>query len=154
MKWDKWRNFILTTVNTMHLWYTFSLKLLFPNCVHINMHYLVIKVSETETIWTLEIRNHICLLKTLRVIMYKILFRFCLFVFFFCLLGPHPWYMEVLRLGIKSEPQLSAYTTATATQDPSCIWDLCRSSRQCQILHPLGEARDWTHILMDPSQDC
>ena len=33
---------------------------------------------------------------------------------------------EVPRLGIKSEPQLLAYTTATATAtpDPSCIYGL------------------------------
>ena len=33
--------------------------------------------------------------------------------------------MEVPRLGVKLE--LLAYTTATATQDPSCIWDLHHS---------------------------
>ena len=36
----------------------------------------------------------------------------------FCFLGPHPRYMEVPRLGVKSELQLPAYTTA----------------KQCQIL--------------------
>ena len=39
--------------------------------------------------------------------------------FFFCSLGPHSWHMEVPRLGVKSEVQLLAYTTNTATQDPS-----------------------------------
>ena len=38
---------------------------------------------------------------------------FCLFVF--CFLGPHPWYMEVPRLGVKLELQLPASATATAT---------------------------------------
>ena len=33
-------------------------------------------------------------------------------------LGPHLWHIEVPRLGVKSELQLLAYTTAT-TQDPS-----------------------------------
>ena len=34
-------------------------------------------------------------------------------------LGPHPQYMEIPRLGIESEMELLAYTTATATPDPS-----------------------------------
>ena len=37
------------------------------------------------------------------------------FFFFFCFLGLHPQHMEVARLGVKSELQLPAYTTATAT---------------------------------------
>ena len=60
--------------------------------------------------------------------------------------------MEVPRLGIYLERQLPAYTTATTTQDLSCIYDLHRSSQQHWILNPLSEARDQTHILMDPSQ--
>ena len=32
----------------------------------------------------------------------------------------HLHLMEVLRLGVESELQLLAYTTGTATQDPSC----------------------------------
>lgn len=35
--------------------------------------------------------------------------------------------MEILRLGVKSELQLLAYTTATATPDPSLIFDLHHS---------------------------
>ena len=60
--------------------------------------------------------------------------------------------MEVPRLGVELELQLLAYTTATATRDPSLICDLHHSSQQCWILNPLGKARDQTHILMDPSQ--
>ena len=59
--------------------------------------------------------------------------------------------MEVPRLGVKSELQLLAYTTATAMPDPSRIFDIHHSSRQCQIPDPLNEARDRTCILMDPS---
>ena len=44
--------------------------------------------------------------------------------------------MEVPRLGVKSELQLPAYTTATATQDLSQVYDLYHNSRQCQILNP------------------
>jgi len=60
--------------------------------------------------------------------------------------------MEVPKLGVKSELQLLAYTTATAMWDPSCVWDLHHHSWQCQILDPLSKARVQTHILMDPSQ--
>ena len=38
----------------------------------------------------------------------------------------------------------AAYATAMATLDPSHLCDLCCS---CQILNPLSEARDRTHIL-------
>ena len=57
--------------------------------------------------------------------------------------------MEVSRLGVESELQLPAYTTATATPDPSHICDLCHSLWQCQILNPLRKARDRTHIHKD-----
>ena len=43
-------------------------------------------------------------------------------------LGPHLQHMEVPRLGVKSEPQLLTYTTATETPDPSCVCDLHHSS--------------------------
>ena len=52
--------------------------------------------------------------------------------------------MKVPRLGVKSELQLPAYTTATATQDLSCVCDLHHSSRQRWILDPLSEARNRT----------
>ena len=73
---------------------------------------------------------------------------------FFGFLGPHPQHMEVPRLGVKPELQLPVYATATATQDPSRICELHHSSRQCQILNPLSEARDRTHILTDTSRIC
>ena len=40
-----------------------------------------------------------------------------LFIFFALLLGPHLRHMDVPRLGVISELQLLAYTTATAMQD-------------------------------------
>ena len=76
------------------------------------------------------------------------------FFFFFAILGLYPWHMEVPRLGVESELQLPAYTTATATWDLSHVWDLHHSSWQHWILNPLHEARDWTCILMDPSGVC
>ena len=66
---------------------------------------------------------------------------------FFFFLGPHPQHREVPRLGVKLELQLLAYTTVTAMQDLSRIFVLHHSSGQRQILHPLSEARDQTHVL-------
>ena len=56
--------------------------------------------------------------------------------------------MEVPRLGVKSELQLPSYTTATARQDMSCVFNLHHSSQQQWIANPLSKARDRTHILM------
>ena len=59
------------------------------------------------------------------------------FLFF---LGLYLRHVEVPRLGVESELQLPAHTTATATQDPRCACDLHHSSRQHHILNPLSEA--------------
>ena len=56
--------------------------------------------------------------------------------------------MKVPRLGIKSELQLPAYTTATATPDLSCTHKRCRSLQQHWTLNPLSKAS----ILIDTSQ--
>ena len=64
-----------------------------------------------------------------------------LFMYVFFLLGPHLCYMEALGLGVESELQLPAYTSATTTPDPNCIWDLQCSLWQCQIFSPLSKAR-------------
>ena len=60
--------------------------------------------------------------------------------------------MEVPRVVVKSELQLPTYTTAKTTPDPSRICELHHSSWQRQVLEPLSEARDQTHVLRDPSQ--
>ena len=73
------------------------------------------------------------------------------FNFFFYFLGLHPQHMEVPRLGVQLELQLLAYTTATATSDPSRVWDPHHSPRQCQILNLLSKARNRTRNLMVPS---
>ena len=86
-----------------------------------------------------------------RITWVVILFYFILFI---CFLGLHPQHMEISRLGIKSDLQLLAYPTATATQDLSHVCDLHSSSWQHQTLNPLSEAKDWTCILMDTSQIC
>ena len=83
--------------------------------------------------------------KSIQILILSFLF------FFFVFLGLHPQHMEVPRLGVQLELQLPAYTTATATRDPSLVFDLYHSSRQCLILNPLSDARDRTHILTDAS---
>jgi len=79
-----------------------------------------------------------------------------LFFFFLVSLGLHLHHMEVPRLGVESELQLPAYTTATAMPDTSQVCNLHHSSQQHWILNPVNEARGWSHILMDTSQvhDC
>ena len=60
--------------------------------------------------------------------------------FFLVFLGPHPWHMEVPRLGVKSELQLVAYATAIAMPDPSHICNLHHSSWQRRLLNPPSKA--------------
>ena len=60
--------------------------------------------------------------------------------------------MEVPKLGVESELQLLAYSTATVTPDPSQVCDLHHSSGERWLLNALIEARDWTHILVDTSR--
>ena len=52
----------------------------------------------------------------------------------------------------ESELEPLAYTTDTATPGPICVCNLHHSSGQCQIFHPLSEARDQTSTLMDATQ--
>ena len=75
------------------------------------------------------------------------------FFFSFIFLGPHLWHMEVPRLGV-SWIYSCCYTTAPATWDPSRVCNVHHSSRQCQILSPRSEARDWTRVLMGTSWVC
>ena len=60
----------------------------------------------------------------------------CLFFVLIFFLGPPLQHMEVPRLGVKSELQLLAYTTATA------MWDL---SRICTYTTAHGSAGCLTH---------
>ena len=50
------------------------------------------------------------------------------------------------------QPQLPAYTTATARPDLNCVCKLHCSSQQHQIFNPLSVARDQTCILMSTCQ--
>ena len=74
-------------------------------------------------------------------------------IYLFVFLG-HLRHMELPGVGVKSELQLPACTTATAVQDPSPVCDLYHSSLQHRILNPLSEARDPAHILMDINRFC
>ena len=84
---------------------------------------------------------------------YLFIYLFVLYLSFVFLV-PHPPHMEVPRLGVKSELQLPAYATATATPDPSHFCNLHHSSQQRQTLNPLSKAKDGTRILMVLSQFC
>ena len=75
--------------------------------------------------------------KMLRTLSYNIIYltpfqplvhkpHFCFF-FFLVSLGLYLMQMEVPELGVKSEPQLPAYTTAAATLDPSHVCNLHQS---------------------------
>ena len=73
---------------------------------------------------------------------------FC-FVLSFCFfLGPHPWHMEVPRIGVELELQLPVYATATAMRDSSCIWDLHHSSQQHQMPNPLSEIKPTSSYIL------
>ena len=71
---------------------------------------------------------------------------YLLFLCVFAFLGLHPRHMLVPRVGVKSEVQLPAYATTTATWDLNRVCDLHHSSRQQQILDPLSKARN---VLVD-----
>ena len=77
---------------------------------------------------------------------------FFFFSFFLLFLWLHQWHMEVLRLGVESEPDLPAYATATAMPDLSLICELHHSLWQCWILNSLSKTRDRTCILTEISQ--
>ena len=81
--------------------------------------------------------------------MYLLSLLFFFLSFFFLLFRAAPRHMEVPRLVVKSELQLPAYTTATATPDPSRVCDLHHSSQKHQILNPLSNARDPTQVLVN-----
>ena len=65
-----------------------------------------------------------------------------LFACFFFFLWPHLRHIEYPRIGVQSELQLQAYSTAMAMPDLSCICNLCQSLWEHWILNSLGKARD------------
>ena len=111
----------------------------------------MIVISITSSSWT----EAVTLSRVLHCLIYLLIgLNFTLFYLFIYLtfLGPRWWHMEVPRLGVESELQLPAYTTATAMADLSCISDLHHSSRQWWILNPQSKAKDGTCDLMDTSR--
>ena len=62
--------------------------------------------------------------------------------------------MEVPRLGIKSELQLLATATATATPDLSESATYTTAHSNARSFDPLSKARDGTQILIDSSRVC
>ena len=77
-----------------------------------------------------------------------------IYLFIFVFLGPHLQQMEFPRVGVKSEMQSLADTTATAMWDASHVCKLHHSSWQIWVFNPLSEARDQTYVLRDTSQIC
>ena len=70
---------------------------------------------------------------------------------FLIFLGLHLQHMEVPRLGVESELQLLACTTATAMLYQSSLFSLHCSCWLCWILNWLSKARVQTGIFMDTS---
>ena len=66
--------------------------------------------------------------------------------FFFVFLVSHLWQLEVPRLGVESEMQLPACTTATATRDPS----LCRSVTYTAAQGNARSLTHWTRARIEP----
>ena len=63
------------------------------------------------------------------VIMSSLISHCVIFFFFvFCLFRAALWNMEVPRLGVELELYMTAYTTATAMQDLSYMWELLSKS--------------------------
>ena len=75
---------------------------------------------------------------------------FFFFFFFFLIFRAAPATYGSSK--VKSELQLLADATDTATRDPNHICDLHRRWWQCWVLNLLSEARNWTHIFMETSQ--
>ena len=74
--------------------------------------------------------------------------------FFLVFLRPHLQHIGVPSLGVKSEPQLPAYTTTTATQIWATSATYTTAHGNIGSFNPLSEARHQTHVLMDMSQVC
>ena len=66
---------------------------------------------------------------------------FCLFAFSMAARAAYGGSQARGRIGAVA----AAYTRATATRDPSCVFDLHHRSWQCRIFNPLSKARDRTH---------
>ena len=75
-------------------------------------------------------------------------------IFFFVFLGPHPWHIELPKLGVKSTVAAGLNHSYGNSSSEPCICNLHHSWWQRQILTPLSKARDHTCTLTDASQIC
>ena len=88
----------------------------YPCQVLVNYHYSVF-LKKIYCSWFTVILSISAVQQPLLLWTSDFFFSFLSF-FSFVFLGPHPQHMEVPRLGVKWELQLSAYTAATARPDP------------------------------------
>ena len=114
----------------------------FPGCE--NCQYLCSQLSLSKFKLFPHLKN--LSLKKKKQIFFKALINMRSNAIFFPPLGPHPRHVEVLRLGVKLQLKLLAYT---ARPDLSQVCNLHGSVLQYRILNPLSKARDQTSILMD-----
>ena len=91
---------------------SFFFPFLVPLTSHLLLGSVLLLLRKALTRW----QPHIS--KPFLYFYFYLFFDFCFVLFCFCFLGPHPRHMEVPRLGIQSELQLPAYTTAHAMPDP------------------------------------
>jgi len=145
---------VLTVIDTLFYYFIYYFFFFWPHPQHMDVPWPGIKSKlqlrprpQLQQCWILSSLGHSGNSDAL----FYLFYLFILFLFF-CFLGPFLRHMEVPRPGVDSELQLPAYTTATATPDPSRICHLHHSSWQCWILNPLSEARDQTCNLIVPSR--
>ena len=133
---------------------------LLPSCQELNLYSLSVFLNVSTIEWQKQSKRIHQLIVFCVLFGYKFLHSYLtrgLFLFFsflflcFVFLVPHPQHMEVPSLGVESELQLLAYTTATVTPDSNLVR---HSSWQRWILNSLSKARDQTCNLIVPSQIC
>ena len=106
-----------------------------------------IKQSKNTGVRQLSFPNSTAKLSILYLILWSVFHQDKLRTpFFFFFFGRTHGIWKFPGYRFKSELQLPAYTTATATRDLSCVWELHHSSQQGWIINPLSKARDGTHI--------
>ena len=112
-----------------------------PAAVQCNMRLSLLLPTEDNSLWLSFYYLCVCVSENLPNIIYyitgRIIWIMYIYVISYCppfFGGPHLQHMEVPRLGVESELQLPAYTTAW---DPSPVCNVHHSSQQCRILNLL-----------------
>ena len=113
-------------------------------CLFLHFRFPIISIYCIGTVW-------ICKIVTQKFD-YKIIFIFLFFRSFFCLFKAVPSAYGGSQARGLIGGVATGLSTATATLDPSRVFDLCQSSWQRQILNLLSEARGQTRNLMVPSR--